>query len=113
MSLAFTIFAVVNVKMCRYVLILVLCAVPLGLRAQEAATAEATDTAESAKKGVVPKVINYFRNSNKVSQKTFDCSVVAGPFYNATTSFAIGGGISALYTWDKTDPTLTRSSLSA
>ncbi len=98
---------------CKLVLVISLSALWLCADAQEVATEVASDSLESTKKGLVPNVINYFRNSNKVSQKTFDCSVVAGPFYNATTSFAIGGGVSALYTWDKTDSLLTKSSLSA
>jgi len=71
-----------------------------------------SDTVVRRKKGLVPWVINYLRNSNKESDKPFDCSVVFGPFYDATSSFSLGGGISALYKWDRNDIELKKSSLS-
>lgn len=68
--------------------------------------------AQDTKVGLVPRVINYFANSNKPKDKPFDCSVIAGPFYNSTTSFAIGGGISAQYSMDSSDSLLNKSNLS-
>ncbi|MCD8266955.1 MAG: hypothetical protein LUC33_07370, partial [Prevotellaceae bacterium] len=84
---------------------------PCCLTAVQAFADELPDTAAAKRKGVVPAVINYFRNSNKESDKRFDCSVVAGPFYDATSSLSIGGGISALYKWDPSDASLKSSTL--
>ncbi len=70
------------------------------------------DTALSMRRGLVPRVINYFRNSNKETTKPFDCSVSLGPFYNSKSSFSVGGGISALYKWDRNDPELRSSVMS-
>ncbi len=53
---------------------------------------------------------NYLANSNKLrSDINYDGGFVAGPAYNINTGFAIGGGYSALYSMDKTDPTLKKS----
>ncbi len=92
--------------------LLYLAALPAFAEAQEDTLSSPPDTAARARKGVVLAVLNYFRNSNKESDKRFDCSVVGGPYYNATTSFGIGGGVSGLYSWDPSDSTLRRSSLS-
>lgn len=55
---------------------------------------------------------NYLANSNKMrSDKAYDGGIVFGPAYNTTTSFAIGGGYSALYTFDKNDPMLQKSTV--
>ena len=55
-------------------------------------------------------VYNYLANSNKMrSDVTYDGGFVFGPAYNINTGFAIGGGYSALYTFDKNDPTLKKS----
>lgn len=55
-------------------------------------------------------VYNYLANSNKMrSDKTYDGGFVFGPAYNINTGFAIGGGYSALYSFDKNDPTLRKS----
>lgn len=55
-------------------------------------------------------VYNYLANSNKLrSDKTYDGGFVFGPAYNINTGFAIGGGYSALYSFDKNDPTLQKS----
>ncbi len=53
---------------------------------------------------------NFIANSNKRrSDINYDAGFVAGPAYSANTSFAIGGGYSALYSMDKHDPTLQKS----
>ncbi len=53
---------------------------------------------------------NYLANSNKLrSDVNYDGGFVAGPAYNINTGFAIGGGYSALYSMDKTDPNLKKS----
>lgn len=55
-------------------------------------------------------VYNYLANSNKLrSDKTYDGGFVFGPAYNINTGFAIGGGYSALYSFDKNDPSLKKS----
>lgn len=56
---------------------------------------------------------NYLNNTTKNTHKSFDGSFVCGPAYNANTSFAIGGGYTALYSFDKADPTLQKSILSS
>ena len=55
-------------------------------------------------------VYNYLANSNKMrSDVTYDGGFVFGPAYNINTGCAIGGGYSALYTFDRNDPTLKKS----
>lgn len=55
-------------------------------------------------------VYNYLANSNKLrSDKAYDGGFVFGPAYNINTGFAIGGGYSALYSFDKNDPKLQKS----
>ena len=55
-------------------------------------------------------VYNYLANSNKLrSDVSYDGGFVFGPAYNINTGFAIGGGYSALYSFDKNDPTLQKS----
>lgn len=55
-------------------------------------------------------VYNYLANSNKKrSDVSYDGGFVFGPAYNINTGFAIGGGYSALYSFDKNDPTLQKS----
>ncbi len=55
-------------------------------------------------------VYNYLANSNKMrSDVSYDGGFVFGPAYNINTGFAIGGGYSALYSFDKNDPTLQKS----
>lgn len=55
---------------------------------------------------------NYLANSNKMrSDLSYDGGFVFGPAYNVTTSFAIGGGYSAQYSFDKKDPMLRKSTI--
>ena len=55
-------------------------------------------------------VYNYLANSNKMrSDVSYDGGFVFGPAYNINTGFAIGGGYSALYSFDKNAPTLQKS----
>ena len=74
---------------------------------------EADSALEQGKRKPMGWLVNYLRNANKESECPFDCSFVVGPFYNATTSFALGGGISGLYSWDRDDKNLKKSTLSA
>lgn len=54
---------------------------------------------------------DYFQSANKKEHRPFDCSVLFGPSYNSTTSLTIGGGITGLYKWDRSDSTLQRSNV--
>ena len=54
----------------------------------------------------------YLKNTNKHADRPFDCSFLCGPSYSATTSLGVGGGLSGLYSWDRSDPYLTKSSIS-
>ncbi len=76
-------------------------------------TVEGLDTAVYLTHGALHRVKNYFRNSNKDKGKKFDCGVLAFPYYNATASLIVGGGVSALYSWDATNPELPKSTLVA
>lgn len=58
-------------------------------------------------------IYNYLANSNKFPDKPYDGGFVFGPAYNVQTSFAIGGGYTALYSFDRNDPTLNKSILSS
>ncbi len=51
--------------------------------------------------------------SEGASARPFDYTLVAGPFYNATTSFCIAAGITGQYRWDRADSLLQKSSVSA
>lgn len=55
----------------------------------------------------------YFKNSNKGRDKRFDWGILAGPSYSKTTSLGIGGGVSGLYSWDRSDSLLQRSNINA
>lgn len=55
----------------------------------------------------------YFKESNKGRNKRFDWGILAGPSYNQTTSLGIGGGVSGLYSWDRSDSLLQRSNINA
>lgn len=54
----------------------------------------------------------YLTNSNKQEYKRFDCTVLGGPFFNSSSGLGIAGGVSGMYSWDRSDPTLQRSSVS-
>ena len=55
-------------------------------------------------------VYNYLANSNKMrSDVSYDGGFVFGPAYSINTGFAIGGGYSARYSFDKNDPNLKKS----
>lgn len=65
------------------------------------------------KRGAFGWLKRYFKNSNKGRDKRFDWGILAGPSYNKTTSLGIGGGVSGLYSWDRTDSLLQRSNINA
>ncbi len=47
------------------------------------------------------------------SDKPFDYTVVAGPFYSNTASFSIAAGVTGQYSWDRSDTALQKSTVSA
>ncbi len=51
--------------------------------------------------------------SETSSAKPFDYTLVAGPYYSATTSFCIAAGVTGQYRWDRADTLLQKSSVSA
>lgn len=55
---------------------------------------------------------HYLSNTNKHSDRPFDFSMLIGPSYTAATSIGIGVTASALYSWDGTDSTLSKSNAS-
>lgn len=55
---------------------------------------------------------NYLNNTTRHEEKKFDGSFIVGPAYNANTSFAFGGGYTALYSFDRSDKTLQKSVMS-
>lgn len=73
----------------------------------------AVDTAKAKRTGLVKKVIDYFRNSNKQRpEKRVDFGILPGPHYSATTGLGLGIIGTATYSTDRTDTTLTRSNAS-
>ncbi len=68
---------------------------------------------ERHKKRPFGRLMRYFRNSNKGRNKPFDWGILAGPSYSKTTSLGIGGGVSGLYSWDRSDSLLQRSNINA
>ena len=65
------------------------------------------------RRGIVKKVVDYFRNSNKpASTKKVDFGFIPGPNYSSTTGLGLGLLGTATYSTDRTDPTLPRSNAS-
>lgn len=66
-----------------------------------------------AKRNIITKLIDYFRNSNKQRpEKKIDFGVLPGPHYSGTTGLGLGILGTATYTTDLADPTLPRSNAS-
>ena len=64
-------------------------------------------------KGLIKKVIGYFRDSNKPkSNKKVDFGFVPGPNYSGTTGLGLGFLGTATYSADHNDATLPRSTAS-
>lgn len=64
-------------------------------------------------KGLWRKVVNYFRESNKIKpNKKIDFGFVPGPSYSSTTGLGLGLLGTATYSTDRSDPTLQRSNAS-
>lgn len=64
------------------------------------------------KKGFIPWLLRYLANTNQPKDKPFDCSFVIGPYYDNTYSFGLGGALSGIYSWDRSDKTLPKSDIS-
>lgn len=66
------------------------------------------------RKGVMRKLVDYFRNSNKTGQenKKIDFGFVPGPNYSSTTGFGLGLLGTATYSADRSDAGLARSNAS-
>lgn len=54
----------------------------------------------------------YLRNTNKPKDRLFDCSMLLGPSFSATTSLGLGVMASGLYSWDRSDTLLPKSNVS-
>lgn len=78
------------------------------------------DSLKVEKEGIAKKTGNsnlfkwigrYLRNTNKPKNKPFDCSMLLGPSYSASTSLGLGVMASGLYSWDRKDPLLPKSNV--
>ncbi len=105
--------------MIKKILFVLLCFICVGavspIFANETMEPEKTDSVKPLPKGIFRPahwVWRYLKNTNKQSYKKIDCSFVGGPSYNTTNSLGIGGGISALYSWDRSDLSLQKSNFS-
>lgn len=68
---------------------------------------------KSERKGLVKKVLNYFRESNKPKKsKRVDFGFIPGPNYSSTTGLGLGLLGTATYSADPADSTLARSNAS-
>ena len=73
----------------------------------------ATPDSLPKKRGLIKKVIDYFRDSNKPKpQNKVDFGVLPGPHYSSTTGLGLGIIGTATYTTDAADSTLARSNAS-
>lgn len=97
---------------------LILCLFSLAMQAEatnavEQETVSRTDSV-TRPKGILRPIYwlrDYFQSANKKENRPFDCSILFGPSYKATTSLTIGGGLTGLYKWDRSDPNLQRSNV--
>ena len=72
----------------------------------------ATDSTQP-RRGVMKRLYDYFRNSNKPKpQKRIDFGVLPGPHYSATTGLGLGIMATATYSTDRLDKALPRSNAS-
>ena len=89
---------------------------PLALTAGTARPADLSSPIDEASfhRGILRPVgwlMDYLKNANRETGRPFDCSFICGPTYKSTTSFALGGGMTGLYKWDRNDPALQQSSV--
>lgn len=77
--------------------------------------ASQTDSLSPAteQKGLLRKVVNYFRNSDKISpDKKFDFGFLPGPHYSSTAGLGLGMVATGTYSTDRSDSLLPRSNIS-
>ena len=83
-----------------------------------AASHETSETGAQAEASSAPEIklwkpvawlVKYLQNANKPTNKRFDYAAFVGPTYSRTMSFALGGGLTGSYSWDRSDSTLDRS----
>ena len=82
-----------------------------GQQPHEYADSTAT-TSASPKTGFIDKIVRYFSESNKRSDKAFDFSIIGGPHYSSDTKFGIGLVAAGLYRHNRTDTTIQPSNVS-
>ena len=76
-------------------------------------SAGADTTAAAGKHGVVQRVLDYFRQSNKPRpDRRVDFGFLPGPHYSSTAGLGLGILGTATYTTDAADPALPRSNAS-
>ena len=74
---------------------------------------DSTITEGKEKRRFMPKLVDYFRNSNKQRpDKKVDFGFIPGPNYSGTTGLGLGFLGTATYSADRSDPTLPRSNAS-
>ena len=100
----------------KYWLLIIWALFPLGLSANNEQSGDSFSSEDETvfHRGILRPVgwlMDYLKNSNRVSDRPFDCSFICGPTYKSTTSFALGGGMSGLYKWDRSDESLQKSSV--
>ncbi len=74
-------------------------------------TGDATDSVK-AKTNVIGKIVDYFRDSNKPTDKKFDFGVLPGPHYSSTVGFGLGVVATGLYSMERSDTLLPKSNVS-
>ena len=74
---------------------------------------QAHEEAAQKKGNIFKRLGRYFGQSNVPKDKPFDCTFVIGPSYSKTNSFMLGGGLAGTYSYDRSDPELNRSNISA
>lgn len=69
-------------------------------------------TGNHAQRGLFKRIITYFGDANKTSDKKFNFSVMGGPFYSSDTKLGIGIVATGLYSMDRRDTLLQPSNVS-
>lgn len=78
-----------------------------------ASAGSGTDATDSVPHSIVGKVINYFNNTNRPTEKKdFDISFIGGPHYSSDTKFGIGAVAAGVYRHDKSDTLIQPSNVS-
>lgn len=84
-----------------------------GIASQEQPAGACTADSLPTKRNFVTKIIDYFRDANKVKDyRKFDFGFLPGPHYSSTAGLGLGMVATGTYTMDKEDPALARSNVS-